>query len=102
MTLLPAAEEEFAAIYKWLAERSPTGAARWFNRFTDALLSLESEPLRCGLAPEGEFVEREIRQILFQTKRGRAYRALFVVINDSVFVLHIRGSGQPLMGPDEL
>ena len=40
--LQPAAKDEIAAIHSWLAERSPAGAARWFNRFTDTLLTLES------------------------------------------------------------
>lgn len=100
--LQPAAKNELAAIHSWLAERSPTGAARWFNRFTDALLTLETSPLGCGLAPESEFVDREIRQVLFKTRRGNRYRALFTVTGDTVYVLHVRGPGQRLLDADEL
>ena len=58
--------------------------------------------LNCELAPEDEFVDEEIRQAFFQTRRGQRYRVLFTVIDNEVRVLHIRGPHQRLLRPDEL
>jgi plasmid stabilization system protein ParE len=102
VTLLPDARQELATIFTWLANRSPQGAKTWFNRFTEALLTLEDAPLSFGLAPESEFANREVRQLIFKTKRGRRYRALFTVSGDTVHVLHIRGPGQDLVEPHDV
>jgi plasmid stabilization system protein ParE len=101
VTLLPAAQRELATIYGWLANRSPQGARTWFNRFTEALLTLEENPLSFGVAPENEFTDEDVRQLIFKTKRGRRYRALFTVWGDTVYVLHVRGPGQDLVEPGE-
>jgi plasmid stabilization system protein ParE len=102
VTLLPAARRELATIYDWLAKRSPQGARTWFNRFTEALLTLEENPLSCGLAPESELTDEEVRQLIFKTKRGRRYRAIFTVSQDTVHLLHIRGPGQDLVEPPDV
>ena len=52
--------------------------------------------------PEDEDHEEEIRHILFKTRRGKTYRAIFIIRTDTVFVLHVRGPGQDLIAPDEL
>lgn len=46
--------------------------------------------------------EVEIRQMFFRTRQGNNYRALYTVRGADVFVLHLRGPGQDLMGPDEI
>jgi hypothetical protein len=40
--------------------------------------------------------------VIFKTRRGRAYRALFLIRGDVVFVLHVRGPGQRPLEPGEL
>ena len=45
-------------------------AQSWFNRFSEVLLTLEDAPLSFGLAPESEFANREVRQLIFKTKRS--------------------------------
>ncbi len=56
----------------------------------------------CGQAPESEYVVEEIRQFFFKTRRGLRYRALFSISGVKIYVLHVRGPGQELLGPDEL
>ncbi|MGQ0636344.1 MAG: type II toxin-antitoxin system RelE/ParE family toxin [Planctomycetaceae bacterium] len=99
--LQPEAESEISAIYQWLASRSSTGAARWFNRFTLALQALASDPHRYPAAPEAEAVGREVRQFLFKTRRGGMYRALFLVEGADVYIVHVRGPGQALLEADD-
>ena len=101
LIIQPLALGELEEAYCWIAERSPENAARWFNRFLDALDTLNEHPQRCGLAPENDYVEQEIRQLLYG-KRSGVYRALFTVREQEVRVLHIRHAARKTMTPDEL
>ena len=100
--LMPSAEKGFQNQYNYIAERSESGAVAWSDAFFDALLKLETRPQHCTLAPESVDHEEEIRQLLFKTRKGRTYRALFVIRGDTVLILHIRGPRQNLMRSDEI
>jgi hypothetical protein len=39
---------------------------------------------------------------MFKTRHGRTYRLLYVVRGDLIYLLHVRGPGQDLMGDDEV
>jgi len=95
--LLPRAQADVDSIVRFLAERSPQGAIAWRERWEDVLRQLRTKPLECGLAPESAGYEAEIRQLLFKTRRGRTYRALFTVVGRGVYILHVRGPGQNLL-----
>jgi plasmid stabilization system protein ParE len=95
------AQRDFYRIYDNIVERSESGAASWANAFYEALKTLERDPHR-GFAPESQQYDEEIRQLLFKTRAGRTYRALFVMRGEEVLILHIRGPGQDLMTTDEL
>ena len=102
IVVLPQAEEDADRIYRWIAERSLAGAGRWYEQFLAVLHRLASDAQSCPLAPEDEHVIPEIRQILFKTKKGLRYRVLFSIAATTVRVLHVRGPGQELLGPDQL
>jgi plasmid stabilization system protein ParE len=89
-------------IFDWISERSPDGAVRWFQAYESALNGLEHNPQRHGLAPEDEDHPLEIRQLIFKTRHGRPYRALFTIAQDTVNVLHVRGPGQRLLDAGEV
>lgn len=95
--LLPRAQVDLENIVRFLAERSPQGATTWRERWEEVLDDLRTRPLEFGLAPESARYESEIRQVLFKTRRGRTYRALFTVVGRGVFILHVRGPGQDLV-----
>ena len=86
-------------ISRWLADRSPQGAARWIEAYDQMIERLEDQADRCALAPESKFVAAEVRHIFFKTPRGRVYRALFTITNEEVQILGIRGPGQQLESP---
>jgi glutamate formiminotransferase/formiminotetrahydrofolate cyclodeaminase len=48
----PTALADLDEAYRWIAERSPDNAVNWFNRFVEALATLEHFPERCELAAE--------------------------------------------------
>jgi plasmid stabilization system protein ParE len=86
----------------WLAERSPGSEDRLSARFHEALLRLESNPYTCGLAFEHLESREELRHLLFETRKGRIYRALFVVRGNLVKVLTIQAPGEKPIRPEDL
>lgn len=96
------ASSEIRSILRWIRERSPAGALTWFRGWQNTLQTLRDRADKLGLAPESEIHPEAIRQIVFKTRRGRSYRALFIIRDSNVFVLHVRGPGQNLVEPDEI
>jgi plasmid stabilization system protein ParE len=89
--------------YLWILERSPEGAARWWNGLEAAILSLEEMPARCPLAPENREFEDEVPELLYG-KRQHRYRILFTIREQAVVVLHIRHGARDYLegkGADE-
>jgi len=102
VTVLARARQDFDGIVGWIFERSPQGADRWVTRFEEALARLEENPFVAPIAPESEELREEVRQILFRTRAGRTYRALFLVTGDEVRILRIRGPGQEPLRPQDI
>jgi plasmid stabilization system protein ParE len=100
--LLPRADFDAQQIYDWINERSPDGAMRWSQAFLDACEMLAHHPTSYGLAPEAQLIGRDIRHILFKTRRGRYYRALYTIVENEVRIVRVRGPGQATIQRDEL
>ena len=96
------AEKDLDAILAWISGRSPQGARMWLARWKEVCRFLSDRPESCLLAPENSDHEEEIRHIVFKTRSGRRYRALFVIRGHRVFVTNLRGPGQDLVPPEEL
>src|SRR5438093_11195915 len=97
-----AAEQDADGIYVWLYGRSPDGAQRWWEAFLAALENLKVNAAGHSLAAEADHFDEPLRLILFRTRRGHDYRALFVVRDDVVHLLRVRGAGQNLVEPDDI
>jgi plasmid stabilization system protein ParE len=100
--LLWRAERDVDHIVTWLFERSPQGAAAWHQVWKNTVKTLGSSADAHGLAPENADHALEIRQIMFRTRRGRDYRALYTIRDHMVFVMHVRAPGQDLVAADDL
>lgn len=83
------AQQDIEEAYLWVAERAPEAAVRWFNGIYKTIGSLEIFPERCPLAPETDFFQQEIRQIL-HGRRQHKYRILFTISGRIVHILHVR------------
>jgi plasmid stabilization system protein ParE len=92
----PSAEAEAEEIFRWIQQGSPGAAVRWYRGLREAIESLEQNPQRCPLAPENEFFEEEIHQLLYGKRRG-VYRILFTIEDDVVSVLFIRHSARRVL-----
>lgn len=89
-------------IYRYIAQRSPQGARSWWQAFLDSLGELRRGPANLMNAPESDAFDEPLYQLLFSTRRGNTYRALFVVREETVYVLRVRGFGQRLVLPDDI
>lgn len=88
------AEADIDRIFNWLFERSPQGAARWYESFWDTAERLREFPHSCTLATEAKDFPEELRCMLFGTTTGKTYRALFAIRGNVVHILCVRGPGQ--------
>ena len=74
-------------------------ATRWYSGFLDALNSLGSNPERCPIAAETRTLSVEIRQLLYG--RRQSYRAMFLLREQTVVVLHIRHTARREANPED-
>lgn len=99
----PRAHDDVDTILWMIHERqSLQGAKAWLEAYDEATTRLAENPERCPFVPERDRLGRDVRQFLFKTRRGRTYRGVFVIIDDEVLILRVRGPGQPPLQADEL
>lgn len=79
--IAPSGLLDIEAASDWMKQNAPAKADAWLSGLLDAILSLETFPRRCPIAPESEDIGREIRQ-LFYGKRSQMYRILFAIVKD--------------------
>jgi plasmid stabilization system protein ParE len=99
---LSKARQDKEHIFRWLYERSPAGAFAWLDAYDSLAERLKQDAATFGLAPESADCEFDVRQALFKTRRGRVYRALFLIEGTEVFILRVRGPGQATVIPQEI
>ena len=100
--ILPRAKTDFREIFTYIEVRSPAGADRWRVAFERELRRVCENPVLFGMAEEDHLTHFQLRQFLFKTKHGLAYRAVFTVIEGEVIILRIRGPGQPPLNSGEM
>jgi plasmid stabilization system protein ParE len=96
------AKRDVQAILRDIDARSKRGAVAWYRKLTQVLQSIGDSPASFGFAPENADHDEEIRQAVFKTRKGLPYRAIFIVRDESIYVVHVRGSGQDQLDADEL
>jgi plasmid stabilization system protein ParE len=93
----PAAEYDLRAAYRYIRRQAPRAARDWIRRARQNAESLARHPERCPLAPESASLGEPIRELFFGSGNRGTYRFLFVVLDKSVYILHVRhGSMLPL------
>lgn len=100
--LLWRAQRDLDHIVTWLYERSPQGAEAWHQMWKETFRLLQVSAGEYGLAPENEDQPLEVRQIMFHTRKGRDYRALYTIHGNEVYVMHIRAPGQDNLASDQV
>ena len=94
VALTARAERERDAAFRWYLDNySEEFAVRWYNGIADAVESLSTSPLRCGIAHESDKFTFELRELLYGRGHHK-HRIVFTVRNELVLVMHIRHSAQ--------
>jgi plasmid stabilization system protein ParE len=96
------ADGDVRHIARWIADRSPQGAIAWLDTYEQLLRQLAEQASSCPAALEDADCHIPLKQVLFRTKRGRSYRAIFTIVSGEVRILRIRGPGQPPLSEDDL
>ena len=86
----------------WLEERSAQGAANWYARYRSAIEMVRDNGRSFGLAPETGNYDESIHELTFSTRYGNAYRVLYIIRDETAFVLRVRGTGQTLLPHDDI
>jgi plasmid stabilization system protein ParE len=83
------AEADLDSILEWpVSQHAGEAGLRWFEGLEEAIASLSEMPHRCALAPENRSFPFEVQHLL-DGRKPHAYRVLFRVIDDVVYILHI-------------
>ena len=94
----PEAQEGIRSSFKHIRERAPLNASRWLRGLYDRIDTLERFPERCGFAREREYLEEDLRQLLF-----KSHRVVFRIdgARKTVYVLHVRHARRRAAGEIE-
>ena len=92
--LMPRAESDRDRIYGYTVKHwGKMRAQQWYDKLDAALLTLETLPERCPVAPESEDATQPIRQII-----RPPFRILFRIKKKQVQVIHIRHAARLPVG----
>ena len=95
------AKHDLRMAYLYIRSRAPRAASDWRKRAIQSANSLAHHPERCPFAPESASFNEPIRQLFFGAGNRGIYRFLFVILGNSVYVLHVRHGSMLPLSPDE-
>ncbi len=98
----PLAEMDAEEIANYIAEHSIQGMLNWLDAYEDAQARITESPLAYGLIPDKVTGRDNYHQVLFKTKYGDRYRAVYLVEGETVHLLRVRGKGQKLLRDRDL
>jgi mRNA-degrading endonuclease RelE of RelBE toxin-antitoxin system len=90
----PRATRESLRLLASLKDKSLQGACDWYFAYSRAVVKLREHPHRWSVAAESPRKGQVIRQAFFGTRRGRRYRLLFTIKDDTIIVVRVRAPGQ--------
>lgn len=89
------AQHEAQTHHDWWAEhRSVEQAARWYDEFLNATVSLEQNPERFAVAAENGRFPYEIRQLNFGIGHRPTHRIVYTIRPSEVVILRVRHLAQ--------
>jgi len=91
----PEAQAEIRESFAYIHERSPLNAARWLQALYGQVDTLERFPERCAFAREREYLDEDLRQLVF-----KSHRIVFTVESKEkrVDVLYVRHASRRAVG----
>ena len=91
----PEAQAEIRESFTYIHERSPLNAARWLQALYREIDTLERFPERCAFAREREYLDADLRQLVF-----KSHRIVFAVEKKDkrVYVVYVRHARRRAVG----
>lgn len=86
----------------WAKHRSREQANHWLEGVYAAMLSLGTDPERCGYAVEQNLREEGVRQLLFGIGRRKTHRIVFSIDGPRVVIYRVMGLRQEALEADDL
>ncbi|MGA7216898.1 MAG: type II toxin-antitoxin system RelE/ParE family toxin [Candidatus Sulfotelmatobacter sp.] len=99
--MTPEAKADLRGIYRYIRKRAPRAAGQWSVRARPSIKTLSKFPERCPLAPESAYFDETIRQMFIGSGNRGTYRVLFVIVDKSVRVIHVRHGSMLPFGVEE-
>jgi plasmid stabilization system protein ParE len=104
--LTPQAVSDIEAALQYIGQAAPARLNRWLLGLMDSVHLLEDMPARFPVAPEGEDLGKEIRQVLYGKRTG-IYRIVFRIYENApcegvVRVLSVRHGARDRLRPEDL
>ena len=98
VVITPDAEADLRKIHRYIRQHGAPQAGRaWLSGARKKIKTLAEYPERAHFAPESSSFDEPVRELLYGSGNRGIYRILFVVLDKSVFILHVRhGSMLPL------
>jgi plasmid stabilization system protein ParE len=98
----PEAESDLRKASSYIRRDNPRAASAWLKGARQRIKTLAQYPERCTIAPESTSFGEPIRELFCGHGNRGTYRILFVVLEKTIFVLHIRHGAMPPLSPDEV
>jgi hypothetical protein len=99
---MPRAKTDIACQVDWLQAATDTGVERWLKSLDVAIEAIRRNPQAYGIAAESAANNVELREKLFGTARGAMYRLLYVISEQEILILRVRGPGQARISSSDL
>ena len=97
--LADSAKADLRETTRWLRDQgSQAVAEKWLTGLYKAVRTLETRPLQCPFAAENDKFPQEIRELI-HGKRKNKYRIVFEILEDVVYVLHVRHGARDELEP---
>lgn len=91
VVITPEAEGDLRRIYRYIRSRGAPGAAlNWLAGARKKIQSLAQSPDRGSLAVESISLDEPIREVRYGTSGRTNFRILYVIVDRSVMVIHVR------------
>ncbi len=98
--ITPEAEDDLREAYRFIRSNSPRAAREWIRGARKKVKSLARHPERAPLAPESVSFHEPIRELFYGSGNRGTYRILFTVLDNAVFILHVRHGSMDMLEPD--
>ena len=100
--ITPEAENDLQTAYRYIRRQgAPQAAHAWLTGARKKIKTLAEYPERARIASESASFQEPIRELIYGTGNRGVYRILFAILDDAVFVLHVRHGSMLPMEPEK-